>query len=224
MQSNLSKWEKELVYKDWYIRLGNELELLMSREASSNNHHKLYSLVDRMLEKKLIPLSKRGPDFDKERAEIDTIVIHHSGNYIKNAHTLSAIGFLRQYGYDYLHNYGLGHNIYGKPVWSGHFLRGKQVFYAYHWVVMPNGQPKRLLKDRYISWHAGDWETNKRSIGIALSGDFEAKSPTKKQLVALQQLIERHYPFVKKKSILLHNQIDKNTKCPGRKFLEVWNG
>jgi N-acetyl-anhydromuramyl-L-alanine amidase AmpD len=92
------------------------------------------------------------------------------------------------------------------------------VFYAYHWLVRQNGTAERLLKDEYIGWHAGKWDINTRSIGIALSGNFEHSMPLKLQLRGVANIIRDHYESVSLDRIFGHKEVRKDRTCPGEYF------
>lgn len=217
----MEKWRSALRRRDWYIDLENELNGLLKTEMLLEvDKSDIYRLVSEMLKDNAIPLATIGPDFDKDRDNIDTIIIHHSGLIRTDANLLSAIGFVRQYGWDYLHKQTFGHNLYGKAIWSGHFMGSKQTFSAYHWLIYPNGKAQRLLKDNYIGWHAGNWDINCRSIGIVLSGDFLQSPPTSEQIESLQTLIGL-YSHIQKQNVLLHSDV-VDTLCPGEKFISKW--
>jgi hypothetical protein len=224
---NKAFWEENLQYPDWYIRLAKELNEIFSPtavdEESGMYRHKIYNLVGEMLRNSRIPLAEKGPDFDKERKPIDIVVVHHTNRDPNTTlETLSGIGLLRQYALDYLKNDVLGYKVYGQPIWSGHFRESKQVFFAYHWLVRPDGTVERLLKDKYIGWHAGNWDTNTRSVGIALSGNYTKSIPTETQLKAVKNLISQYYSPIKSKNIIGHCEASKRTICPGKKFLSFW--
>jgi hypothetical protein len=220
-------WEENLRYGDWYIRLEKELKdiflPLQDDEERREYRHKVYDLVGKMLQTSQIPLAINGPNFDKERKLIDSIVIHHTKEKSDiELDTLSGIGFIRQYALDYLNNNVLGYTVYGKPIWSGHFYKNKQVFFAYHWLVRSDGFVERLLQDEYIGWHAGNWDINTSSVGIALSGNYEQIIPPNVQLHAVKNLISTYYPQIEKEKIIGHCEVYKNTICPGKKFLIHW--
>lgn len=214
-------WTKNLKLPDWYIKLSKEINNLFVLERHNENKRIALRLVERLLKENKVEVGIKGPNFDEERCEIDTIVVHHTAGKVSSLDQLSAIGLLRLYVPDYLENKGLGHMIRGKRIWSGHFMQGKQVFYPYHWLVRPDGSTERLLEDHYIGWHAGDWAVNRRSIGIALDGDYEKKNPTKNQLKGLINLIKKSYPNVTRKRIFGHSEIVE-TLCPGAEFENGW--
>lgn len=221
------KWKSALRYEDWYIRLEKDIRKILATDvdvkSQSSNPKKAYSLIERMLYRGDIPLATKGPNFDKGRKAIDTAVIHHSSFPVRNPNMLSAVGFLRQYAWDYLNGNILEYNLRGKAVWSGHFLSRKQVFFAYHWLITSKGELVRLLKDEYIGWHAGNWDINTRSVGIVLSGDFEKRAPSKIQLLSLSNLLRNNYPQIVNNRILKHSDI-VSTLCPGKKLVRVWEG
>ena len=216
-----SYWESKFRHPDWYIKLAQEIKFLFVSSLNKEERRRVVNLTAKLLKEGKIALGKRGPNFDENRIKVDTVIIHHTGSRIKSLEYLSALGLLRLYALDYLGNKGLGHQIYGAPIWSGHFLNGKQVFFPYHWVMFEDGRTKRLLDDKYIGWHAGNWKINKRSVGIALSGDFELHSPTVGYIKRLIKLISKNYPNIKKNRILLHCDIVK-TACPGTGFISQW--
>jgi hypothetical protein len=220
-------WEESLRYSDCYIRLAKELrEFFLPRvddEESRRYRHKVYDVVGEMLRASQIPLAIKGPSFDKERKSIDCVVIHHTKEKSDiTLDTLSGIGLIRQYAFNYLKNDVLGYKVYGKPIWSGHFQKGKQVFFAYHWLVRSDGTVERLLQDEYIGWHSGNWQTNTRSVGIALSGNYEQSIPPVIQLQAVKKLIRNYYPQVEREKIVGHREVREGTICPGAKFLTHW--
>ncbi len=220
-------FQKQLQYPDWYIRLSDFLTTCVfpieDNPEIKRERHLFYDLVTQMLEENLIPLAKEGPDFDKERKPIDTIVIHHTDEdpHMK-LDKLSAIGFIRQYGSNYLKGEINGNNVKGQPVWSGHFKDGKMVFFAYHHIVFPNGKTQRLLEDNYISLQSGNWEINTRSVAIVLAGDYKNKNPLDIQIKAMANLISQNYSFVKLNRIFGHREINPKTTCPGNNFLGGW--
>ena len=223
-------WESKLQYPDWYIRLENELRQLFFPVVHNNPElkafrNRVYDLVEELLEGDKIPLAESGPALDRGRQPIDTVVIHHTEEDPRmSLGKLSAIGLVRQYGFQYLENNVLGDPVRGQPVWSGHFREGKMVFFAYHWLIRPDGRAERLLEDACIGWHAGNWETNTRSVGVALSGNYEESVPTFAQIEAAAKVIRGNYPQVAREGIVGHREVKKvaGCTCPGAYFLATW--
>jgi len=116
----------------------------------------------------------------------------------------------------------LGRHVSGEPVWSGHFRLGEMVFFAYHWLIRPDGTVERLLEDTAIGWHAGNWAVNTSSVGIALSGDYETNTPPYVQIEATARIIREHYPGVAQGSIAGHREVAGGVTCPGAYFLHGW--
>ena len=83
-------------------------------------------------------------------------------------------------------------------------------------------QPKRLLNDDEIGWHAGNWDTNCRSIAICLDNDYSKSEPTDLVLKSMTNLIKRKYPQIKARNIVGHCEINPKTECPGGSFLKEW--
>lgn len=221
-------WENRLKHSDWYIGLKDDLNekifpIIHKNPEVKTFRHKVYELVEELLEKGQIPLAKEGPNFDTDRKPINTIIIHHTGEEQDiRLSKLSAIGFVRQYAFAYLNNDVLGYQLKGQPIWSGHFRNERMVFFAYHWLVRPDGNAERLLNDEYISWHAGDWEINTESIAIAISGDYEEDTPPISQIEGAAKVIKENYRRVGKNQILGHREIKKGRTCPGAYFLKEW--
>ncbi len=217
-------WQEQLQYQDWYIRLEEYLKgkifPITTDPEIKKARQPFYETVTAMLDAGKIPLAEKGPDFDAERKPIDTLVIHHTSEDPDiRLSKLSAIGFVRQYGSNYLGGDIRGYEIKGKPVWSGHFRDGKMVFFAYHWLVRQNGKAQRLLDDGYIGWQSGSWDINRRSVAIALSGDYTDGIPSEKQIAVIKEIIMNNYPSVDVSRIFGHREINPKTICPGNKFL-----
>jgi len=221
-------WESSLQYPDWYKRLEKELRQLFFPVVHNDARlkafrNKVYDLIEELLAGDKIPLAESGPDLDRDRQPVDTVVIHHTEEDPgMSLGKLSAIGLVRQYGFEYLEKDVSGDDrVGGKPVWSGHFREGKMVFFAYHWLIRPDGRAERLLEDAYIGWHAGNWDTNTRSTGIALSGNYEEAIPPFAQIEAAAKVIKENYPQV---TILGHREVNKveSCTCPGAYFLTSW--
>jgi N-acetyl-anhydromuramyl-L-alanine amidase AmpD len=70
---------------------------------------------------------------------------------------------------------------------------------------------ERLLQDRHVGWHAGDWEVNRASVGICLAGDYSRQRPTAAALAALRGVLAR-YPGA---TLMLHREVNCATDCPG---------
>ncbi|HUV81265.1 MAG TPA: peptidoglycan recognition family protein [Patescibacteria group bacterium] len=225
---NREYWGSQFKSPDWYIKIEKDLNELIFPIIHKNPEvktfrHKVYELVEELLEKDQIPLAKEGPNFDIDRKPIDTIIIHHTEEESDiRLSKLSAIGFIRQYGLVYLKNDILGHQLKGQPIWSGHFRNEKMVFFAYHWLVRPDGSSERLLKDGCVGWHSGVWEINTKSVAIALSGDYEENAPPTSQIEGVAKVIKDNYPQVAKNRILGHREVREGRTCPGAYFLKEW--
>jgi hypothetical protein len=223
-----AEWESRLSSPDWYIRVEDELRRLFFPVVHHDAQlkafrHKLYELVAELLESQRVPLAERGPDLDRERHPVDTIVIHHTEEEPGiGLSKLSAIGLVRQYAFQYLEDNVLGRRVRGEPVWSGHFRQGRMVFFAYHWLIRPDGRAERLLEDTAIGWHAGNWAVNTSSVGIALSGDYEIDTPPHAQIEAAARIIREYYPGVAQGSIFGHREVAAGITCPGAYFLHGW--
>lgn len=215
----------------WYLKIKEDLESLIYQVDLSTPRLKwlrkqLFHTVQESLKNNIIPLtgSDEAFNFDNEREPINTIVIHHTeGRPQVDLDELNTQGFLLQYTQDFLKDRPiLGQSIIDKPIGSGHYRDGRQVFYAYHWIIKPNGEAVRLLDDNNIGWHAGNWDVNKKSIGVALAGNFDNNSPPESQLEGLVKLIRDEYKFIEPQRILGHYEINSRKFCPGLTFANSW--
>ncbi len=222
-------WRDQLQHPDWYIRLEDYLRkdifpVVHDNPALSLQRNRFYDVVTQMLIDRQIPLATSGPNLDSERQPIDTVVIHHTEeNPDISLGKLSAIGFIRQYAQRYLDDDIYGHKgLKGQPIWSGHFRNGEMVFFAYHWLVRPDGTTDRLLDDQYVGRHALD--LNPKSIGISLSGNYEHSTPPEEQVIATGKIIKESYPFIKPTRIFGHLEVMQQRTCPGNQFIRGWKG
>lgn len=95
---------------------------------------------------------------------------------------------------------------------------------AYHFVI-GNGRGAAdgivevgpRWKDQRVGAHAGDEKYNEFGIGICLVGNFEKSAPTKKQRVALAQLLKALKKRFGIPSLAVKRHSDVSlTKCPGK--------
>jgi len=222
-------WKKQISQKDWYLRLDPEFKRLeniqkdLSKEDEEELKEEIYSSIERDLGNGSIQPNKKYHDWDDERKTIDTIVIHHTSN--DKSLTLSRLNakhMFRLYRPFFTNPNEDNKAIKGEAISSGHFTNGVQIFYGYHWLVRLDGTPERLLTDNYVGWHAGNWDINTRSVAICIDGNFETSSPDIKVLKSISQLIKDNYKNVPIENILGHNEVNKNTVCPGNGFIGGW--
>lgn len=221
------QWRQQLQYPDWYVRLEPYLRstiypIVHDDPELKAERHRFYGLVEDMLKTGEIPLAETGPNLDSERQPIKAVIIHHTEEDPNiTLDRLSAIGFVRQYGQKYLDDDVYGHKgLRGQPIWSGHFKDGKMVFFAYHWLIRPDGQAERLLEDKYVGRHAV--QNNPHTVGIALSGNYEHSTPPIEQIDSAAQTIRNNYAFVDVDRIFGHREVMEGRTCPGDKFLDGW--
>jgi len=109
-----------------------------------------------------------------------------------------------------------------------HRARGMENGLAYHFVIgngvdSKDGQieiGRRWLK-QLKGGHVRSEEINQSGIGICLVGNFEISNPTRKQVLAFQELVDylRGEPFGRKLRFAAHREIDPgHTACPGHHF------
>jgi len=220
-------WAEVIKRPDWYMEFvpyANKVKgsLGEGSEELEQFNKTVRHFFEEALKNDSVALADHGPNLDAERQPIDTIVIHHTS--AKPGYRLSymeATQLLNIYA-PYFMNPTVREerNLKGTAIWSGHFRGGQPSFLAYHWLMRMDGQFVRLLDDHQIGWHAGNWDINKRSIGICLDNDYEQMCPAAEQLRQLAGHIKEHYPNVK--NIIGHREAREGTTCPGTHFLTEW--
>jgi len=92
-----------------------------------------------------------------------------------------------------------------------------------HYVVGARGKIAQCVRNEDIAWHAGNWQYNKKSIGIEHSGyasspgAFQGKYRTSAKLSAY--LARRYNIPVDKDHFVLHRNVPGvNKSCPGPYF------
>ncbi len=223
---NEALWQTTLSERDWYLKLAPDfkrLESLAAKDPNNQSYHDAkeaaYQLVEAALNEKAVPLANSGVNLDEQRQVIDTIVIHHTKN--KSGMSLSrlnAMHLLRLYGLHYADT----PKLRGQAVWSNHFYNEEQVFWAYHWLVREDGSAHRLLDDKYIGWHSGNWVVNTSSVAICIDDDLTNKAPGSEVIQAIIKIIIDNYAKVHPASIIGHSEVNKNTACPGDPFIMSW--
>jgi hypothetical protein len=124
-----------------------------------------------------------------------SIVLHHSAT-----HGGSAAAFERS------HRPRLGGLAYHFIVGNGSGTPDGTVEIGYRW------------RDQIPGPHTKNQAVNLESIAICLVGDLEAGTPTKKQMAALLDLLEKlcREAQIPAERIRSHREVDNETLCPGR--------
>jgi N-acetyl-anhydromuramyl-L-alanine amidase AmpD len=222
-------WQEATKRPDWYIEYVRLLtrarrELSKEPERLSELNKSIRSFFEEALADDRIMLAKSGPNQDIERQPINTIVIHHTS--AKPGYSLAymnAVHLLNIYASYYANPIYQDKNaLKGTAIWSNHVKDNKQIFWAYHWLMRMDGTFERLLDDSQIGWHAGNWEINKRSIGICLDNNYDNQDPDDEVLKKLVAHIKKHYPQVEAGNIIGHKEAREGTTCPGTNFLDIW--
>lgn len=136
---NESEWKEKIKDPLWYKEVPTMMKRMLELKASdpevfAETKERVYSFFEKELAAGAVALGEEGKDFDKERLEIDTIIIHHThGGEGMSKERLSAMELLRLYA-TYFANptYEQDKQIKDTPIYSGHFREGRQVFYPYH--------------------------------------------------------------------------------------------
>jgi hypothetical protein len=208
----------------WYKEIPEELKNVFWGHYKTKEEEEEYrqlrrsivSKIGELLDRGKVKLAKEGMNFDEERKEVDSVIVHHTGSgatEVKNSVSyMNALHMVRLYVPQFLSD---SREYSGRPMWSNHFRDGKMVFYAYHYLVYPDGNYEKLLKDEYIGWHCGRWSWNKRSIAVCFLADLTEERPTQKALLAAKEIISDYSP----EFVLGHREVNHKTICPGDLFL-----
>jgi N-acetyl-anhydromuramyl-L-alanine amidase AmpD len=124
-----------------------------------------------------------------------SIVVHHSAT-----HGGSAAAFERN------HRARLGGLAYHFVIGNGSGCGDGEVETGYRW------------RDQVPGPHTKNLEINSESIGVCLVGDLQSAPPTRKQLTALLDLLERlcRECRIPPDRVRCHKEVDPETLCPGR--------
>ena len=221
-------WTAAIKRPDWYMEFVPYMESAHQQfPPGSKERSQLHRVWRHFFEEALlegrVALASNGPDLDIERQPLDTIVIHHTGHLNYRLSYMEATQLLNIYAPYYTNpTIKEERGLKGQAIWSGHLRNGRQTFLCYHWLMRMDGSFERLLADDQIGWHAGNWDINKRSIGICLDNDYENQDPAPEILQKLAAHIKRYYPEVDAKDIIGHCEAKPGTLCPGSHFMGGW--
>lgn len=225
---NELEWKEKIQDPLWYLEVPAVMKQLMelkSKDESTFNvvREQIYQFFETELAQGTVVFGQEIKNFDAERKEIDTVVIHHThGEIAMTKERLSAIELLRLYAVYFANpTYEQDLIIKGKGLFSGHVRSGKQVFYPYHFFINADGTVEELLRDEEVGWHSGNWEVNCRSIAVALNANYENGTPSQIEIEAIAKLIREKYPYIKKENIVGHREINPKTTCPSNLFLSL---
>ncbi len=203
----------------WYVEFKDFIlsHFVLENEKEKDNEwyterEEFVKFIAKALSNGEVSLAEEGIDFDLERKDIDTIVIHHTSRPPDTSlDILNALSLLRLYVPIFLNT---SSKNYLKPLWSNHFFDGKMIFVPYHYIVYPDGSFIQILSDEMIGWHCGNWNFNTRSIAIAFADELDDKEPSNAALSAGKSIIEKYNPLY----IFGHCEINFKTSCPGALF------
>jgi len=144
------------------------------------------------------PLSAVAPDATIQAPRnpaFKSIVLHHSAT-----HGGSAAAFERN------HRARLGGLAYHFIIGNGSGAADGTVEIGYRW------------RDQIPGPHTKNQDVNLESIAVCLVGDLEAGAPTKKQVAALLDLLEKlcRENQISAERVRSHKEVDAETLCPGR--------
>ncbi len=198
------KWKKVIRQKDWYCILRDELDQLLKQSEEAKEE--VEQFFETALHDRTLALAVIGPNWDRDRKPIDTIVVYqtHRASGI-SWRRLSATGLLSAYVPRYISPPPGAPQKIGDSIYSHHLRGAEQVFYLYHWLVRQDGSMERLLGDHEVGWHTADLELNTKSVAICLDGNFDKTPIPEIMQKTLTALIDEHYHHVLPQNIL-YNQ------------------
>jgi len=230
MDQNKYKKLKQIVEKEplWYQN--SEIKYLVS--LFRKKHLTKEEISHKYLYKKLFKESdfitgEKGYNWDQWRLPIECVVIHHtSSSPTISLDELNALG-LRLY----IEQYNKDKDVTNQPIHSNHYWHGKpktknnMSFVSYHYLIRPNGKVTQMVDGSACLWHAGNWDVNRKSIGIAIAGKFNDREPNKEVLISLADIV-RKYKISKEKVYghceVINKELLSDTICPGNLFLDSW--
>jgi N-acetyl-anhydromuramyl-L-alanine amidase AmpD len=138
--------------------------------------------------------------------EKDMIIIHHTAvSYDKNPNQFEATN-----NYHKTRNFGTT----SSPAYPH---ASKLGFYVqYHYMIEKDGKVIKCADESEIKWHASNYDINKRSIGLCMTGNFDIEYPTKEQLRSLNSLILEIKTRHNIKDIEPHRAYAPYKSCPGK--------
>jgi hypothetical protein len=230
---NQTYWEGLITKPTWYFAYVDFRDWASDRLGKDSKELKdltkqLRSFFEQALLAGKVALASEGPNLDKERKPVDTVVIHHTSSEPgERLSYMNAIQLLNIYAPYFANPTDPKEKfLKGQPLWSNHVQNGRAVFYAYHWLMRMDGSFERLLKDKQLGWHAANWDINTHSVAICLDNDYEHQDPPQEVLQKLAGFITKNYPGVAAENIIGHKEAakaaGKDTICPGGNFLDGW--
>lgn len=111
-------------------------------------------------------------------------------------------------------------NHTAKDMEAWHLSKGWEGL-GYHYVIHKNGEVWKGRPEHYHGAHATDY--NENSIGVCLSGNFDATLPTEAQIASLKVLLkdlQARYS-IPLENIVPHRKFAKKT-CYGKKLSDDW--
>ena len=121
-----------------------------------------------------------------------------------------------------VHHSGRKNNNSKWAIKKYHLKRGFEDI-GYHFLITKTGKIIPGRSERFQGAHV--YGQNKNSIGICMTGNFDEKNPSKKQIESLLNLLkekQKQYK-IKTKNILGHREFPNVTKtCPGKKVDMSW--
>ena len=94
-------------------------------------------------------------------------------------------------------------------------------YVGYHYLILGNGDIVQTRQDYEVGCHCVAQNMNFQSIGICLTGNFNAEEPSKEQLDSLTDLLERKLKDfnISKEKVLGHREVS-STECPGENLFK----
>lgn len=158
----------------------------------------------------LVSASQIRPSVPLQRGRWQVIVVHHSAD--EDATPSSMDRYHRQTkGW----KHGLGYHF---VIGNGVEFPDGQIYVGSRWKQQIEGAHCATKAGRYLGVNRPAKFFNERGIGICLIGNMQSQNPTRRQLAALDQLIELlcDQNGISANEIYGHGEVTHRTACPGR--------
>src|SRR3990167_6813699 len=93
---------------------------------------------------------------------------------------------------------------------------------GYNWVIEKTGKIVKGRDEKKSGAHTIGWNT--MSIGVCLSGNFDATLPTPEQISSFKKLyleLRQRYPILTPETVFPHRKFAQKT-CYGKKLTDYW--
>jgi len=95
-------------------------------------------------------------------------------------------------------------------------------YVGYQYIIYGNGEIRQYRKDSEPGAHTKEQDMNYQSIGVCLTGNFDAEMPSPQQVATLTKFLKDKSKQLIIKSILPHRHYAPYKSCYGNKLKDDW--